>query len=89
MSSGSSVARDSAGEALGRKPRIGLTAERARPDVEWNPARAFNLYGYGRAGNQSGDAERQAAQVVPSVTSTVCGAPPSRMKVTLTVVPGA
>jgi hypothetical protein len=53
------------------------------------PARAFNLYGYGRAGKQSGDAERQAAQVVPSVTSTVCGAPPSRTKVTLTVVPGA
>jgi hypothetical protein len=57
--------------------------------VEWNPARAFNLDGYGRAGKQSGDVERQAAQVVPSVTSTVCGAPPSRMKVTLTVVPGA
>jgi hypothetical protein len=89
MSSGSSVARDSPGEALGREPRIWLAAERARPDVEWNPARAFNLYGYGRAGKQSGDAERQAAQVVPSVTSTVCGAPPSRMKVTLTVVPGA
>jgi hypothetical protein len=44
------------------------------------PARAFNLYGYGRAGNY---------QAVPRVTSRVCGAPPSRTKVTLTVLPGA
>ena len=44
------------------------------------PARAFNLYGNGRAGNY---------QAVPSVTSKVCGAPPSRTKVTLTVLPGA
>ena len=63
-------------------------AERLHPCVKLRvqplggsaPARAFNLYGNGRAGNY---------QAVPSVTSKVCGAPPSRTKVTLTVLPGA
>jgi hypothetical protein len=37
----------------------------------------------------TGTGEPGIHQAVPSVTSKVCGAPPSRTKVTLTVLPGA
>ncbi len=58
------------------------------PPGRGTPARAFNLYGYGRAGKSMGRC-RELPQAVPRVTSAVCAAPPSRMKVTVTVVSGA
>jgi hypothetical protein len=69
-----------------QKPRAATEAgPRNGPAGGGAPARAFDLYGNGRAGKQW----VTRSQAVPRVTSAVCAGPPSRMKVAVTVVPGA